>query len=593
MTDKYDGFRPRQGGSIDGFLSGPGQRPRQPQFRATNPPVAKPASLPQSQPTSRTMEPVAQTAPSVQPTTAPPLDGQPKQAMADVSTPTLSTPRSFGRRTGRAASDNARQSERRERSALRAAPELKSTEKNSKTKSKQAKAAKPKRGFKSIVKRTAKILGIILLIAVLFLGFKFYKNIANLTGNNNPFSLLGAFKPAHLDNENGRVNILVAGNSADDLGHGGAELTDSIMIMSVNTRNNTAMMISVPRDLWVDIPGVGHSKINAAYTNGGMDTLKGVIEDNLDLPIHYTVLVNYSAFRDLVNAVGGISITIDSPDPRGIYDSSLDWTTRNCCALAKYPNGPVTLNGKQALNLARARGEGYGSYGFPGTDFTRTENQRKMLFAIKDKASSTSVIANPFKVSSLVDAVGKNVKTDLQIDELQTLYYYMKKIPNDKIDSYNINSLKGENTTMLANYTAPGGQSALIPAAGIDNFTDIADQIQWLFTATPIQKEDALVVMLNGTDTVGLAHTQAVKLKKLGMSVPAESDAPANQQTTTIIDNSDGKKPNTLAELKKRYSATVVQNKQLVANYPSADFIVILGQNVAAQQQKAAQDSSN
>ena len=166
------------------------------------------------------------------------------------------------------------------------------------------------------------------------------------------------------------------------------------------------------------------------------------------------------------DTVGGITINIQSDDPRGIYDSSLDWTSRRCCALAKYPNGPVTLDGKQALNLARARGEGYGSYGF-NADFTRTEHQRQMLLAIKDKGSSTSVIANPLKISNLVDAVGSNVRTNLQLSEMQSLFYYAKKVDNTKIDSYNINTLKGENTTMLASYASPDGQSALIPVAGL------------------------------------------------------------------------------------------------------------------------------
>src|SRR5580765_6800936 len=117
------------------------------------------------------------------------------------------------------------------------------------------------------------------------------------------------------------------------------------MVLSVDTKKNTALMLSVPRDLWVNIPGVGHSKINAAYPNGGMNKLQSVVEDNLGLTIDYQVLVNYGAFRDLVNAVGGINITIASDDPRGIYDPSLDYTSRHCCALAKYPNGQVTLNG--------------------------------------------------------------------------------------------------------------------------------------------------------------------------------------------------------------------------------------------------------
>ncbi len=438
-------------------------------------------------------------------------------------------------------------------------------------------------------KRIAKVLGLVLLIAVLAFGARFYRDIAKLTGNSNPLSVLGVFKPAHLDNDNGRVNILVAGNSADDTGHNGAELTDSIMVLSINTKNNTALMLSIPRDLWVELPGSGsHSKINAAYPDGGMDELKTVVEGVTNLPIHYTALVNYTAFKDLVNAVGGITITIDSDDPRGIYDPSLDYTTRYCCALAKYPNGKVTLNGKQALNLARARGDAYGSYGFPDADYTRTQHQRQMLLAIKDKASSTSVVANPLKISNLVDAVGNNVKTDLQLNEMQALYYYGKKIDDANIDSYSMRDLKGDSELMLEGATI-NGQSVQVPTAGVDDFSAIAAQIQKIFTSGPLVKESAAVVVLNGTDGVGLATQQAKKLNSQGVTVLGKYDAPAAQSTTTIIDNSQGKKPKTLAYLKKTYNATVVTNPTLTANYPAADFILILG----ADALKAASSTSS
>jgi LCP family protein required for cell wall assembly len=278
---------------------------------------------------------------------------------------------------------------------------------------KKEKKERGPRSWKRISKRTGIVVGALVVLAGLWFGIKFYKDIAHITGNKNPLSLLGVFKPVALKNQDGRVNILVAGNSADDPGHNGANLTDSIMVLSVNTKNNTAMMLSIPRDLWVDMPGVGYSKINAAYPSGGMDLLQKVVQDKLGLTIDYQALISYDAFRDLVNAIGNISITVNSTDPRGIYDPSLDYTSRTCCALAKYPNGPVTLNGKQALNLARARGDAYGSYGYAQSDFTRTMYQRKMLIAVKDKASQASVIANPFKVANLVDAVGKNVKTSL------------------------------------------------------------------------------------------------------------------------------------------------------------------------------------
>ena len=162
---------------------------------------------------------------------------------------------------------------------------------------------------------------------------------------------------------------------------------------------------------------------------------------------------------------------------------------------------------------------------------------------------------------------------------MQSLFYYAKKVDNAKIDSYNINTLKGESTTMLANYASPDGQSALIPAAGIDDFTEISAQIKKIFTAGPLVKENAGVVVLNGTNAVGLAKQVKNKLTAQGSEVLAVSDAPANQPTTTIIDNSQGKKPNTLAYLKKTYSATVVTNLTLTRSYPAADFIIILGEN--------------
>lgn len=551
MAHDFDVFQNRQrAASVDGFLGGAGQAPRRPAFRAPSQPVPPAVPRPSVQPVRQLGNDMLP--PKPMPTTAP-LVGR-MASTTPMKEPVMTEP------VTPVAVDRPRQ---RPGQVVDTQP--------------VQRPKKPKHK-KSWGKRIAKTLGLLLLAVVLFFGGRFAYNIAKATGSNNPFAVLGALQRAPLKNDNGRVNILVAGNSADDAGHGGASLTDSIMVLSMDTKKNTAMMLSVPRDMWVKIPGHGHSKINAAYTYGGMDSLKTVVEDNLELPVHYTALVNYTAFKDLVDAVGGITITINSSDKRGIYDSSLDWTSRTCCALAKYPNGPVKLNGKQALNLARARGEGYGSYGFPQADFTRTEHQRQMLLAIRTKAMSSSTLSNPLKISNLMAAIGNNVTTDIQAKEIQSMYSYAKDVDASKIDSYNINTLAGEDKTMLKGYSIDG-QSALIPAAGIDDYSEIAAQIQKLFTATAVTKEAARVVVLNGTDTVGLARTQTAKLTVAGMNVVAQGNATV-QATTTVVDMSKGKKPNTLADLKKRYTASVKADATLSASYPNTDFIVVLGQSV-------------
>ena len=581
MVDDFNVFdQGRKVTSVDGFLTGAGQQPRRPNFRELNdmprpayrqPPIQRPASAQ----FDRDILPTPVMANDEMPS-APEL---PKDQSGTIAiTPSMSM---SPQHTSPASVNPVKPSFSEQPRRMVAAPAVPS-ETNTPAPAATVKSPKPLKPKKkrSKVKTFLKVLGVLVLCAGLFFGGKVLYNVAKMTGNKNPFALLGALHRAPLKNENGRVNILVAGNSADDAGHNGASLTDSIMLLSVDTKKNSGMMLSIPRDLWVSIPREGHSKINAAYTYGGMDTLSGVVEDTLGLPVHYTALVNYTAFKELVDAIGGITITINSKDPRGIYDSSLDWTSRRCCALAKYPNGSVKLDGKQALNLARARGEGAGSYGFPQADFTRTEHQRMMLMAIAEKAKSNSTLINPMKLSSMFDAIGNNVSTDLKIDEINSLYSYAKEIPLDEIDSYNINTLKGGDTTMLANYRTPNGQSALIPAAGVDNFEDIATQLQRIFNATPVTREAAKAVVLNGTETTGLARTHASRLSRKGLEVLSQANA-TTQPLTTIIDNSNGKKPNTLTELKKTYTkATIIKDTALMAQYPGADFIIILGQEV-------------
>ncbi len=332
------------------------------------------------------------------------------------------------------------------------------------------------------------LLSFVLIIFVFFViiavwdGIELSKASKKMFGSGNLYSLL-------LSNDMktdaaGRVNILMAGYSADDVGHSGANLTDSIMLISLNKSTKSGYMLSIPRDLWVNIPGNGQAKINEAYQDGnidgfneagypagGMGLLEKVVSDNFNVPINYYALVDYAAFRDTVNAVGGITITIKSIDPRGIYDPSLDYTSATCCALANYPNGPVTLNGKQALNLARARGDAYGSYGFGQADFDRTEHQRQMLVALKQKAATTKTILNPTKAGHIFDGMASNVKTDVDIGAALPLYRLFNTVNSTNLQSLSLRDFNGKN--YLTDY---GG--ALIPVAGITDFSDIQKAVQ-------------------------------------------------------------------------------------------------------------------
>jgi LCP family protein required for cell wall assembly len=348
---------------------------------------------------------------------------------------------------------------------------------------------KPK--WRKILKRVLIVLALLLVLSGLWIGWKFVSNSAKIFGWGG---LKDIFATQKLQGEDeGRVNILLAGNSTDDPGHSGAALTDSIMIVSINTKNKdqrNGYIMSIPRDLYVDIPGSGYAKINEAYQDGeksgfdepgyakgGMGLLEKTISDHFGIKLQYYALVNYTALKEAVDAVGGIQITVASSDPRGLYDPSPD-LTNNRKPLVKLPNGLVTLNGTEALGLARARGHARGSYGFGTSDFARTEHQRQILIGLKEKAASAGTLANPVKISQLFDSMGNNVETNFKISELRRLYDLTKDVPSSEIKSASLNDANGKD--LLRSYSTRSGQSALIPAAGIDDYTAIQAFIQTL-----------------------------------------------------------------------------------------------------------------
>ncbi len=448
---------------------------------------------------------------------------------------------------------------------------------------------KPPLTRKQKVKRIALGLMVLLVIFGGLFGWKFLRNTGKIFGGN----VFGIFDNTKLRGEEvGRVNILLAGTSEGDPGHDGADLTDSIMIVSIDTKNNTAFTVSIPRDTWVDYGAACASgyagKINVAYqcgkdTNfkeagypdGGMGLLSKIVNDNFGIKANYYGKINYKAFEDAVKAVGGIDINLKTDDDRGILDRIFDWECNYNCYKVKYPNGKLHLNGEQALDLARARGDytGYPTYG-TGNDFGRTTRQREMLVALKDKILSSGTLINPAKISSLLDAAGKNVKTDFKVNELRRLYAISKLVDSSKIESIDLASEKvGLLTTDMYS-----GQSIVLPTAGMNDFSQIKAFFKKKMSTNPVVKEEAKIVVLNGSGVAGLAQTKADELTKKDLTVISVGNG-TSRKDTVVIDKTAGKKSATSKLLGEIFGVTPSTSAQ---NYPDAkkyeaDFIVIVG----------------
>ena len=388
---------------------------------------------------------------------------------------------------------------------------------------------------------------------------------------------------------NGRSNIVVFGTSEDDPGHEGALLTDSIMLVSIDQNKHNAYLMSIPRDLWVDYGKACNSgfagRINEVYScnsgdgekeEAGATALQKKVGEVTGLETQYYAHMNYSVLRDAVDAVGGVSVKIDSEDPRGIFDDNFDWKCKRKCNYVKYPNGPTgNMDGEHALALARARGASGNTYGLAGANFDREKYQRKILIALKDKAASAGTLTNVGAVTGLIDAMGKNLRTSFQTAEIRTLMDIGTKTPSNDIKSLVLNDTEAP----LVTGSMINGASVLIPTAGQGNFSAIQAYVRKSLSSNVVAREEANVVVLNGTTTVGQAQKQADKLTAANYTVTETSNAPSTDYETTKIYRINTKgMSGTAKALKKRFNVELTNSQPPFSVSEGTDFVIIIGQ---------------
>ena len=208
--------------------------------------------------------------------------------------------------------------------------------------------------------------------------------------------------------EDGVVNILLIGNDSRTNGEDGR--SDAMILLSVSSKTKKIYMTSLLRDMYVEIPGHDDNRLNAAYSFGGAELLMDTIEHNFDITLNRYVLVNFEAFANLVDAVGGIDLELTNEEVE--YVNAYLWEYN---VLTERPEGTdymdtslsgmVHLNGAQALSYTRNR--------YIGNDFGRTERQRKVLEAVIRKAPK-ALATNP---KELIDGLVTNLRTNLTQQE--------------------------------------------------------------------------------------------------------------------------------------------------------------------------------
>lgn len=465
--------------------------------------------------------------------------------------------------------------------------------------SKQPKNGRLKRDWKKIAKRA------VIAIVVIVLGIGIFLGVRALMAGNAVFKgdIFGFVQKKPLKQDaNGRSNILILGTSEDDAGHEAGYLTDSMMILSIDQNKKNAYMVSVPRDLYVKYGKscqAGYSgKINAYFNcvndNWSSDSAeeerqtatRSFVGNIFGIDVQYSVHLNYSVMRDLVGALGGIKITIDSRNPNGVMDSNFDWKCGTTSAeksqrcprghYISYPNGEVELDAEHALYLAMARGDKAPTYGFEQSNFDREKNQQKIMVAIRDKALSAGTLTDFTKVSGIIDAIGKNLRTNFEKSEVRTLVELARDIKGDNIKSVSL--IDAEPTILTTGVY--GGASSVVPTAGTYDYSQLRSYIKKNLYATDITRENANIVVLNATGISGVAQKQANKLTELGMTVSKVGNAPQGNAypSNKIYKVSTRAKTATSVKLKSLYGVApeVAESIPGVKYSAEADYVVIV-----------------
>lgn len=389
-----------------------------------------------------------------------------------------------------------------------------------------------------------------------------------------PLQSTGGPPPVPWDG-NSRINVLVMGLDSREEDNDDIPRTDTMILFSLDPESRTAGMLSIPRDLWVEIPGFDHNKINTAYRLGevyntaerGPGLVLSTVEELLGMEINYYAMVDFAAFEDFIDELGGVTIQVPKKiviDPLGKHNTTI------------LKKGEHVLPGELALAYARSRNTS-------GSDFDRAERQQQVVMAIRERILSAELLPSLIQnAPALYETLSSGISSNLTLMQLVRLAWIAQQISEENIHRGVIGV---DQVDFAFSYD---GQDILRPLP--DEIRKLRDEI-FTLTGPPIpmavqvssqelvDEEYADVMVLNGTFTPGLAAQTAEYLRVSGLNTIEPGNANELYQVTTIIDYTGN--PNTVKKIVELMSIAPehIYHRYDVAG--QADIVVITGDDWA------------
>lgn len=339
-----------------------------------------------------------------------------------------------------------------------------------------------------------------------------------------------------------RINILFVGLRGGDPAEADCPFcTDTLILLTVDPATKTAGMLSIPRDMWVNIPGFGYSRINTAWSLGRGSKLPGggpaltmkTISHFIGVPVDYYVQVDFDTFVDVIDLIGGVDIYNDETlilDPAA-HGKDYPKVKLTCC-------GTRHLSGRVALAYARCR---HAEQGCKDGDIGRAERQQKVIFGIRDKVLSPENFPTLLaQAPQLYNTFSSGIHTNMALDDALRLAVMVRDIPKEDIKNAVIN-----NSMVTLDNVILAGQNASIIRPIPDKIRILRDDV---FTSSgplsPLAQGDPLSLMqadgahirvLNGTSTPQLDRKTGNYLAQQGILVTEFGNTKAYNRTTIIL----------------------------------------------------------
>jgi len=410
--------------------------------------------------------------------------------------------------------------------------------------------------------------------------------------------LVGTDERALEGEEENRINILVLGEGGE--GHSGPHLTDTMLFVTLQPSDGKVGILSLPRDLWVNLPDKGRGKINAANAyaeqdkarSGGMYASR-VVSDLLDLPVHYYVRVDFSSFKTLIDDVGGVSVDVEREFTDFAYPTNDELYKK-----VHFDKGWQTLSGEKALEFVRSR---HGNND-EGSDFARSRRQQKVIIALKEKIVSFDTLLNPSRVASILETLESHVITNMELWEIVKLAKMARGVDLGNLSHFVLDD-NPEGPLYASTMPLPDGDAyVLLPRKG--DWSEVRKIARNIVTYKDLPDGGGGIAQVrlevrNGTIRPGLAAKTQSRLEEIGYEITSIGNAKKQDYEKTVIyDLTNGGDPEGLHTLKSLLGAEIaltlpgflssgmtasdlsLTNGDVEeATSDDSDFLVILGNN--------------